>query len=49
MNNLKLLWQKKFFRPKHISPGVLKSDGNEKETKSVEKSEEKKKESISNN
>jgi hypothetical protein len=49
MNNLKLLWLKKFLRPKHISPGVLKSDGNEKETKSVEKSEEKKKESISNN
>jgi hypothetical protein len=38
MNNLKLLWQKKFFRLKHISQGVLKSDGNEKETKSDEKS-----------
>jgi hypothetical protein len=41
--------QKKFFRPKHISQRALKSDTNEKETKRDEKSEEKKKENISNN
>jgi hypothetical protein len=48
MNNLKLLLQKKFFRPKYISQRVSKSHGNEKETKSDEKSEENK-ENISNN